>query len=102
MRQLLLALLLVTLLTLTAGGTALAQHGDPIGGCPDSFELHHMHPMGDGTHMHHHIGNDADQNGDDFLCMKYVGKNGNNHVHIDNNVPCDPKPERCVVTEHGM
>ncbi len=52
MRQLLLVLVLVTALTLAAGGTALAQHGDPIGGCPDNFELHHMHAMGDGNHMH--------------------------------------------------
>jgi hypothetical protein len=36
-------------------------------------------------HMHHHIGNDADQNGDGYLCMKMAAND--NHVHIDNNVP---------------
>ena len=34
--------------------------------------------------------------------MKHVGKADNNHVHIDNNVLCDPKPERCVVVEPDM
>jgi hypothetical protein len=29
----------------------------------------------------------VDRNGDGFLCVKHVGKNGNNHVHKDNNVP---------------
>jgi hypothetical protein len=102
MRQHLLVLALAAALVLTFGGTALAGHGAPRAGCPDGFELHHMHMMGDADHMHHHIGNDADRNGDGFLCVKHVGKDGNNHVHIDNNVPCDPKPERCVVSHHGM
>lgn len=102
MRRLLFALIMVAALTLAFGGLALADHGAPVGGCPDGFELHHIHVMDGDEHMHHHIGNDADQNGDGYLCMKHVGADGNNHVHIDNNVPCDPKPDRCDVAEHGM
>ena len=102
MRRLILTLTLVAAFTLLFAGLALADHGAPIGGCPDGFELHHMHEMDGGGHMHHHVGNDADQNGDGYLCMKHVGAAGNNHVHIDNTVPCDPKPERCVVVEPDM
>lgn len=102
MHRLLLVLTIVAALTLAVGGIALADHGAPAGGCPDGFKLHHMHMMEDGEHMHHHIGNDADQNRDGYLCMKHGGQDGNNHVHIDNNVPCDPEPDRCVVSEHDM
>ncbi len=102
MRNLLFVFTLVAILSLVFGGVALAEPGTPAGGCPDSFDLHAMHMMGDGEHMHHHIGNDADQNGDGYLCMKHVGKDGKNHVHVDNTVPCAPKPERCTVTAHGM
>ena len=72
MRRLSFVLIMVAALTLTFGGLALADHATPVGGCPDGFELHH------------------------------IGTDGNNHVHIDNNVPCDPKPERCVIVEHDM
>jgi hypothetical protein len=83
-----LALLLMTAVT----GFALAEDGGPIGGCPDGFELHLMgeHPHhGDGDHPHQHVGNDKDQNGDGWLCVKHVGQNGAIHVHIDNSVPMD-------------
>ena len=30
---------------------------------------------------------DADQNGDGFICGKHVGKDGKVHVHTDNNLP---------------
>jgi hypothetical protein len=82
------ALLIAMLLVLSIAITAFAENGDPVGGCPGSFELHQMMDHDhEGEHMHHHIGNDKDQNGDGYLCMKHVGKDGNNHVHIDNNVP---------------
>lgn len=86
MRRLTFVLTIVTVLVFASIGTALADAGTPIGGCPDNFELHQMHEEGGGE-THHHIGNDADQNGDGFLCMKHVGAAGANHVHIDNNVP---------------
>lgn len=69
---------------------ALAHQHEPVGGCPDGFHLHDImdHTDHEG-HNHHHIGNDKDQNGDGFLCVKHVGEEGINHVHIDNNVPLD-------------
>ncbi len=83
------SLIIVILLMLLLSTTALAQDAEPVGGCPDSFHLHNAMDHGDGhaDHMHHHIGNDKDQNGDGYLCVKHVGKDGKNHVHIDNNVP---------------
>lgn len=68
--------------------TVFADAGEPAGGCPDNFRLHqvmaHDHmDMGD----HLHIGNDQDNNGDGWICGKHVGVSGNNHVHIDNNIP---------------
>jgi len=80
--------IIVVLLLVTSYTTALAQGGDPVGGCPDSFHLHQMMDHDDHSgHMHHHVGNDKDQNGDGYLCVKHVGKDGINHVHIDNNIP---------------
>ena len=73
--------------TVLAGGHVTAEHaGDPVVGCPKSFALHHAHAAHEG-HSHHHVGNDKDANGDGYICVKHVGKNGKNHVHIDNNVP---------------
>lgn len=86
MRRLTLVLTIVAVLTLASISIALADTGTPMGECPDNSELHQMHEEGGGE-MHHHIGSDADQNSDGFLCMKHVGKDGNNHVHVDNNVP---------------
>jgi hypothetical protein len=90
MKKFLFVLTLISILALLLAGTALANHqGDPVGGCPDGFELHHI---GDHDHHegeHHHIGNDTDRNGDGYLCMKHVGADESNHVHIDNNVPLD-------------
>ena len=79
------ALLLVMLVT----APVLATHGkDPVGGCPVGFELHDMNmPHDHGDHPHKHVGNDKDQNGDGWLCVKHAGPNGSIHVHIDNNVP---------------
>lgn len=84
-----LALLLVlALLVLLMATPVFAQENQPVGGCPDNFHLHNTmdHTDHEG-HSHHHIGNDQDQNGDGFLCVKHVGESGINHVHIDNNVP---------------
>ncbi len=83
------SMIIVVMLLMVFSTIAVAQEAEPIGGCPDNFHLHQMMDHGDGHsgHMHHHIGNDKDQNGDGYLCVKHVGKDGNNHVHIDNNVP---------------
>ena len=41
----------------------------------------------DGSHPegHKHVGNDRDQSGDGYVCVKHAGKDGNTHVHADNN-----------------
>jgi hypothetical protein len=62
-----------------------SAESDPLGGCPDSFELHMVMPHEE--HGHHHVGTDTDLNGDGWICAKVVGANQTNHVHIDNNVP---------------
>ncbi len=88
MKKTVVALLFATLLVFSVVFAALADDGAPTGGCPDGFQLHQMMDHDhDGEHMHHHIGNDQDQNGDGYLCMKHVGRDANNHVHVDNNLP---------------
>lgn len=90
MKKTIFALLIAMLLVFSVAVTAFADVAVPTGECPNSFELHHMMAHDhDGEHMHHHIGNDKDQNGDGYLCMKHVGADGNNHVHVDNYVPLD-------------
>jgi hypothetical protein len=64
--------------------TAFAT-GNPVGGCPDAFELHMVMPHEE--HGHRHVGTETDLNGDGWICAKVVDVNDNNHVHIDNNVP---------------
>ena len=93
MRQFLPALLAITILALGTAGLAYAHEGEPMYGCPESFDLHmatmdHMDDMD-----HHHVGLDmevADINEDGWICMKHVGSDGLNHVHIDNNFPVLP------------
>lgn len=58
--------------------------------CSPGFD--HAHQVGaDGTHDdsghgdHKHVGNDKDQNGDGWVCVKHAGKDGKVHVHADNN-----------------
>jgi hypothetical protein len=89
MKKMMIATLFVFLLALglTPFASAHDGMGDPIAGCPsDKWELMMVHEHEE--HMHHHIGNDADQNGDGWLCMKMAAND--NHVHIDNNVPFKP------------
>ena len=86
MKKLSIVMLLVFTLSLllTAAVSAHDGMGDPIAGCPsDKWELMMVHDHEE--HMHHHIGNDQDQNGDGWLCMKMAAND--NHVHTDNNVP---------------
>lgn len=81
-------IILIVALTLLFTASLVGASGDPVGGCPNSFELHMMM---DGHHdhmgQHKHVGNDRDFNGDGWICGKHVGANGSVHVHIDNNVP---------------
>ena len=87
MKKIAVVLVLSLLITLLVGGTALADHGEPVGGCPDGFQLHHIEDHDHSDHPHQHVGNDIDQNGDGYLCVKHVEPNDSIHVHIDNNVP---------------
>ena len=78
--------ILVLLVLLFAGNVSVHAQNEPIGGCPDSFELHPAMPHDD-HHGHLHVGTDTDANADGWLCMKHVSVNGHIHVHIDNNIP---------------
>ena len=81
------SLVIALVLLLNVASMPVSAQG-PVGSCPPSFELHEAHHHDhDGEHSHHHIGTDTDKNADGYLCMKHVGKHGNNHVHIDNNLP---------------
>jgi hypothetical protein len=84
MKRVMLVALLGFVLVLTMIGSASAQ-SDPIGGCPNSFDLHMVMPHQD--HGHNHVGTDTDLNGDGWVCAKVVGAKGKNHVHINNNLP---------------
>lgn len=70
--------LLLTVPVLTAGAAG--------GGCPPGYMLHMAHDH-DGHHAGHlHVGTDADQNGDGYICVKEVTPGSRVHVHIDNAV----------------
>lgn len=87
MNRRLVLLATLILLTLVFGGTssAMAQN-EPVGGCPDGFELHPaMDHDEHGDHLH--AGTHGDANADGWLCMKHVSVDGHVHVHTDNNVP---------------
>jgi len=93
MKKLWLSLALISLLALSTASLTFAHDGDPMYGCPDNFELHmaHMDHMDDMDHHHVGLGMEvADMNGDGWICMKPVGVDGYNHVHIDNNFPFLP------------
>lgn len=66
-------------------GLALAQPAPPEGTCPNGFHLHeasdgHQH----GDHAHRRVGTVVDRNGDGWICVEHVSKDGAVHVHIDN------------------
>lgn len=66
-------------------GLALAQTAPSEGACPNGFHLHdasegHEH----GDHGHRHVGTAVDRNGDGWICVEHVSKDGSIHVHIDN------------------
>ena len=77
------ALLLVVLLSQFAIPTAFAA-GEPAGVCAPGFALEMA--MDHDGHHHKHVGTEADQNGDGYICVKPVTPDGRIHVHVDNNV----------------
>lgn len=72
------------LATFWAVGSALADHGDPVGSCLPAFELYHFTDHS-GEHMHHHIGLDRDLNGDGWICMQMLPNDL--HLHVDKSLP---------------
>lgn len=82
-RKFVFVLLLSLLVSLFAATSALADHGEPVGSCSPAFELRHV--MDHAEHMHRHIGNDKDSNGDGFICMKHLPNDL--HLHVDNVLP---------------
>jgi len=83
-KKLVFALLLVVFLSQFAVSTVYAM-GEPAGGCAPGFTLEMV--MEHDTHHHQHVGTDADQNGDGYICMKPVTPSEKVHVHVDNNLP---------------
>jgi hypothetical protein len=57
----------------------------PIAGCPTGFHLHELGDDHDGE-AHFHVGTEADQNGDGWVCARHVSVDASIHVHIDNAV----------------
>ena len=78
------ALLLVVLLSQFAVPSVLAG-GEPAGDCAPAFMLEMA--MEHDNHHNRHVGTDADQNGDGYICMKPVTPSGKIHVHVDNLLP---------------
>lgn len=75
--------LLVVLVLLMAVPVASA---DP--GCPPAFHSHIEGDMHGDGHQHVGLAMDAvDKNGNDIICVKHVGRDGNIHVHIDDFIP---------------
>lgn len=80
-----LALFLAQFLALAAFAVpGSAQTDAPLAGCPDEERFELMKIM-DHEHMHRHIGTEADQNGDGWICMYHIDNNF--HLHFDNTVP---------------
>ena len=91
---LVLAIALVVSVPVFAHGHADAPHET----CPPGFDhAHKVHEGGGhddtGHGEHKHVGNDKDQNGDGYVCVKHAGKDGNIHVHADNNYRRGQQPE---------
>ena len=84
LKKLIFALILVMLLSQFAVPAVFAA-GEPTGSCAPGFILAMV--MEHDNHHHKHVGTDADQNGDGYICMQPVTSSGNIHVHVDNNLP---------------
>ena len=76
----------VLVLVLSVFSSSVASAADiPVGSCPPGFHEHSISGT-HGGHMHQHVGNSFDQNGDGNVCGKHVGPDGSIHVHVDNRV----------------
>jgi hypothetical protein len=84
MKKPILVFTLTAILALLMTGAALASHGEPVGGCPGNFELHHVEDHDHEGHEHQHVGNDTDKNGDGWICVKHSSADESIHVHRDN------------------
>ena len=82
MRKMAVSLVIAIVLSLTSASATLASD-QPIGRCPDGFELHPAMEHDD-EHGHQHVGTEVDRNGDRWICVKHVGVDEDIHVHIDN------------------
>ncbi|MBI1296231.1 hypothetical protein GC175_14850 [bacterium] len=96
MRVVIAASALMLAMSFVLGTMPVSAEDGAVGACPTAFELHaighHGGGMGGGEmeHMHKHVGlsmDAMDTNGDGYVCMKKVGKDGGIHVHVDNNLP---------------
>jgi len=83
-KRFVITLFLVVLLAQFAVSNADAM-GESAGGCAPGFTLEMA--MEHDNHHHKHVGTDADQNGDGYICMKHVASDEKIHVHVDNNLP---------------
>lgn len=86
MKILLSGLLVVLLVSVFLAAPASASPGDPLGSCPQPFDLNPFMEHS-GEHMHEHIGVDRDLNGDGYICMKMLPNDL--HLHVDNSKPVD-------------
>jgi hypothetical protein len=84
MKNILLVLLAVTIITMLATTPAYASGGIPVGACPPGFDL--MQYM-DGNHqdMPMHIGLEVDLNSNGYICMKVISPKL--HLHVDDVLP---------------
>jgi hypothetical protein len=80
-KRLIFSFLPIVLLVQFAVSTAYAM-GEPAGNCAPGFTLEMA--MDHDNHHHKHVGSDADQNGDGYICVQPVTPNENIHVHVDN------------------
>ncbi len=83
-KKLVFALVLVVLLSQFAVSSVSAAE-EPSGVCAPGFTLEMA--MEHDIHHHRHVGTNADQNGDGYVCMKHVTPTGKIHVHVDNSLP---------------
>ncbi len=75
--------LLILALTLFAVPSAKAETTQPVGSCPNGFQL--MQVMQHDDMEHTHIGVTVDLNQDGWLCMKEATPTL--HVHVDDSLP---------------
>jgi ABC-type glycerol-3-phosphate transport system substrate-binding protein len=89
MRRILLALAVAALMAVMAAGSAAAQEGPPVGGCPDSYEpgLVTVEFVLAGTGLEEPDAS-MDPNGDGYTCLKILDTgSGTRATWHDNVIP---------------